>query len=545
MTPDRTPGAGADAPEETGLAALRELVAATGDRFRLCPRPGPVQEPRTLTVGMATYDDYDGVYFTVTSLLLHHAEVMDRVNVLVVDNHPAGPHAWALKRLELEVPHLRYVPYDRRTGTAARDRVFREAASDWVMCVDSHVQLAPGALAALLDHIDTQPDSGDLVQGPLVSADQRKVSTHWEPGWHRGMYGVWGTDPRGIDPGAPPFEIGMQGLGLFACRTAAWPGLNPAFAGHGGEEGHLHEKFRRAGHTTVCLPALRWTHRFDVPRTKRSTGSAWYQRLFNYLIGYDELGLSPHEAVAHFSALVGERAVARAVADFKAEQRNPFAAFDGITCINLDERPERWKAVRGRLSALGLRPERLHRLPAVATPADHQVGRALSHRQALQQAHTDGLDSLLVLEDDVLFLPGATRVLRDAMAELTGRTWSLLCLGGADGELPLPRTEGRRFLEPADGITTTHAIAYHRSAFTPLLDELPDTIEDMTGWVRRHTAIDRYLARWDRPDSYRTVPAIATRTHRTGPAVEDLDEPFASPGTTGLDAPPAPEGAPR
>ncbi|QMU69364.1 glycosyltransferase [Streptacidiphilus sp. P02-A3a] len=158
---------------------------------------------------------------------VYHAEVTDRVNLLVVDNHPTGPHAWALKRLEQDFPQLRYVPYDRRVGTAARDRIFREAASDWVMCVDSHVQLAPGALAALLDHIDRHPDSGD-----------------------------------------------------------------PAFARHGGEEGHLHDKFRRAGGVTRCLPALRWTHRFDTPRVGR-TGSTWYQRLFNYLIGFDELGQSP------------------------------------------------------------------------------------------------------------------------------------------------------------------------------------------------------------------------------------------------------------
>ena len=297
--------------DEAGLAALRELVAASGDRFRMRPESGLIQEPRTLTVGMATYDDYDGVYFTVTSLLLHHAEVMDRINILVVDNHPTGPHAWALKRLEQEIPQLRYVPYDRRASTAARDRIFREATSDWVLCVDSHIQLAPGALAALLDYIDEHPDSGDLLQGPLVSADGRKVSTHWEPRWQQLMYGAWGTDPRGTDPTAPPFEIDMQGLGLFACRTKAWPGLNPAFAGHGGEEGHLHEKFRQAGHTTWCLPALRWTHRFNVPRTKRTT-STWYQRLFNYLIGYDELGQSADEAIEHFTAVLGEKAVRQA-----------------------------------------------------------------------------------------------------------------------------------------------------------------------------------------------------------------------------------------
>ncbi|MCX4750351.1 glycosyltransferase [Kitasatospora sp. NBC_01287] len=526
MTAADPSGAEAGTADEAGLAALRELVAASDDRFRQRPEPGPAQEPRTLTVGMGTYDDYDGVYFTVSSLFLYHAEVMDRVNILVVDGHPTGPHAWALKRLEQEIPRLRYVPYDRRRGTAARDRVFREAASEWVLCVDSHVQLAPGALAALLDHIDADPGSGDLLQGPLVSPDGQKVSTHWEPRWDRLMYGAWGTDPRGTDPGAPPFEIAMQGLGLFACRTEAWPGLNPAFAGHGGEEGHLHEKFRRAGHTTRCLPALRWTHRFDAPRSTPLT-QTWYQRLRNYLIGFDELGQGADEAIDHFTALLGEAAVQRGLADYQAEKRNPYTAFDGITCLNLDERPDRWQAMRHRLTAQGIPPERIHRQAATATPANHHIGCALSHRHAIQQAHTDGLETLLVLEDDAVFLPGAAWVLRRALAELAERPWSLLYLGGADWGRTFPRAEGCHHLEAVTGITTTHAVAYHRSVFGRLLDELPATVEEMAGWIHRNTALDQYLARWDRPDCYRTVPVIAAQTNQIHLVAEDLRDQFA------------------
>ncbi|MDH6708230.1 hypothetical protein P3T27_004969 [Kitasatospora sp. MAA19] len=512
--------------DDAGLSALRELVAAPAGRFRQRPAPGPAAAPRTLTVGMSTYDDYDGVYFTVSSLLLYHPEVMDRVDFLVVDNHPTGPHAWALKRLEEEIPQLRYVPYDRRVGTAARDRVFREAVSDWVLCVDSHVQLPAGALAALLDYIDEHPDSGDLIQGPLVSTDGRTVSTHWEPRWERCMFGVWGTDPRGIDPAAPPFEIGLQGLGLFACRTKAWPGLSPAFTGHGGEEGHLHEKFRRAGHTVQCLPALRWTHRFDVSRPTRPHHT-WTQRLRNYLVGFDELGLPADEALDHFTGLLGEETVQEVLAGYETEKRNPFSSFDGITCLNLDDRPDRWQEMARRLRALGIPAERVHRQAATATPANHHVGCALSHRRAVEQAHRDGLESLLVLEDDAVFLLGTTWVLRRALAELAARPWSLLYLGGFDWGRSFPRAEGCHHLEPVSGITTTHAIAYHRSVFARLLDELPDTVEGMAAWIQQHTALDQYLGRWDRPDCYRTVPVVAAQTDQIPLVAEDLRDQFA------------------
>ena len=62
-----------------------------------------------------------------------------------------------------------------------------------------------------------------------------------------------GLTPAGTDPDNPPFEITMQGLGLFACRRDAWPGFNPAFRGFGGEEGYIHEKIRQRGGETLVL----------------------------------------------------------------------------------------------------------------------------------------------------------------------------------------------------------------------------------------------------------------------------------------------------
>jgi hypothetical protein len=54
-------------------------------------------------------------------------------------------------------------------------------------------------------------------------------------------------------------------MGVFSCRKGAWPGFNPMFRGFGGEEGYIHEKFRQAGGRCLCLPWLRWTHRFGRP----------------------------------------------------------------------------------------------------------------------------------------------------------------------------------------------------------------------------------------------------------------------------------------
>ncbi len=62
------------------------------------PAATPRREPRKLTIGMATYDDYDGVYFSVQALRLYHPEILEEAEILVVRNHPDGPCAQSLRR---------------------------------------------------------------------------------------------------------------------------------------------------------------------------------------------------------------------------------------------------------------------------------------------------------------------------------------------------------------------------------------------------------------------------------------------------------------
>jgi hypothetical protein len=236
---------------------------------------------KRLTVGMATYDDYDGVYFTLQAIRFYHPEILNDVEFVVVDNNPDGPCGGALKELGNWISNYRYIANGEVSGTAVRDRVFREARSQFVLCIDCHVLIANGALKRLIDYFEANPESKDLLQGPLIYDDLDGYSTHFGQEWRDGMYGIWATDPRGADPGGAPFEIPMQGLGLFACRRNVWPGFNPAFRGFGGEEGYVHEKFRRRGGKTLCLPFLRWVHRFNRP-LGTSYPVRWEDRVRNF-----------------------------------------------------------------------------------------------------------------------------------------------------------------------------------------------------------------------------------------------------------------------
>jgi Glycosyl transferase family 2 len=285
---------------------------------RTVPAPTAARFPRRLTIGMATYDDYDGVYFTVQSIRINNPEIEGAVEFVVIDNNPGGPCSDALSQLGKWVDGYRYIPRGEWSGTAIRNAVFEEASSPFVLCVDSHVLIVPNALSKLIDYFEADPDSRDLVQGPMVYDDLRKKATHMEPSWRAGMYGTWASDPRGTDPSAPGFEIPLHGLGLFGCCRAAWAGFNPKFRGFGGEEGYIHEKMRQRGGRTLCLPFLQWMHRFNRP-WGASYLNRWEDRIRNYVIGFVELGLDTAEMEAHFAELLGAETAARIFTEIKRE----------------------------------------------------------------------------------------------------------------------------------------------------------------------------------------------------------------------------------
>ena len=59
-----------------------------------------------------------------------------------------------------------------------------------------------------------------------------------------------------------PFEIPGCGMGLFASRKDSWLGFAKGCSGFGGEEMNIHARYRKEGRKTICLPFLKWNHRF-------------------------------------------------------------------------------------------------------------------------------------------------------------------------------------------------------------------------------------------------------------------------------------------
>lgn len=271
-----------------------------------------------LTVGMAAYNDAAPLFFVIQSLLAHHPGVP--VELLVIETTPApdprvrsyveGAGGTWLHRPDLE-------------GTAApRDRLFRVAHTPWVLCLDSHVLLEPGGLAALDALVRADPRAHLLVQGPLVGPGHAPLS-HWRPTHPPALTGEWDHDPRVFR--GEPFDIPAQGLGLFAMATEHWPGFHPRHSGFGGEEGYLHELVRRRGGRAVCLPALGWRHWFrDL--SVEPVGYAFHgqDHYFNLHVGHRELGI---DAADQLRASIGVPDGVRAAVERAAEAVQPWGQF--------------------------------------------------------------------------------------------------------------------------------------------------------------------------------------------------------------------------
>ena len=168
---------------------------------------------KVLTVGMATYDDYDGVFFTIQSLRMHHEMCnSDAVEYIVLDTNPNGEHGREVKKfIETGLNNNgKYLP--KVTGNISsfnKYEIVDYAVGKYVLILDCHVLIQQNGINNLLDYYLENKNCKDLVQGPLLYDDLQNVSTHFQKVWRGDMYGIWETNREAYDKGEP-FEIPMN-----------------------------------------------------------------------------------------------------------------------------------------------------------------------------------------------------------------------------------------------------------------------------------------------------------------------------------------------
>jgi glycosyltransferase involved in cell wall biosynthesis len=254
---------------------------------------------------MPSYKNMEQVWFTVQALRMY--QDLSDCEILVVDNF-GDPNLENWIR-NLGAVNVRYEKATGQYGTApAKQAVFARANGQFVLCIDSHVLLRAGAIAGLKQWIKDNPDCSDLIQGPLQFDQLNLYVDRLDMIWKTHFPGVWG--PNLTQLVSEPYEIPMHGMGLFGCFRDKWLNFNPKFKGFGGEEFYIHEKYRKAGHKVICLPWMIWTHKFHVQSEPTLYLNSLEDRLGNYIIGFNELGIDKAQLVEHFGQPLYDRAMA-------------------------------------------------------------------------------------------------------------------------------------------------------------------------------------------------------------------------------------------
>lgn len=291
-------------------------------------------------------------------------DLLNRIEFVVVEDNCDPNHSKCLRALlEKDVVHHSNVVFkslsQSQGPSKVKDLVIREATGDFVLVMDCHILLCPviDIITKLFKFIEDNPDTEHLYCGPLVSNDLRTIHTHFNNGWSGHMWGVWGKTWQckcgfkfsfisqdeylvykslveqetivrcskcdfnfptykfgghegklrelgfkeyGVMSNDPPFEIFAQGTGLFLTKRESWLGFNKYAVGFGGEECYIHTKYRQSGRKNVCLPFLKWLHRFDRPDGLKYNITV-DSRIRNYILEFMELGLVIDPILEHFN----------------------------------------------------------------------------------------------------------------------------------------------------------------------------------------------------------------------------------------------------
>lgn len=160
--------------------------------------------------------------------------------------------------------------------------------------------------------------------------------------------------------------------------------------------------------------------------------------------------------------------------------------FDEVYCINLDERTDRWEQAQIEFDKIGIK-DVVERWPGVKN-SDGNLGCTLSHKTLIEHCKKEGLNNVLIFEDDVLFVETDTNKLEEAFKELHDLgNWDLFYIGST-----VEPSTGR-FLRVTDNILrtnfafTTHAYAVNSQVFDTMIQSWDVHI------ARKHTIVDTVL----------------------------------------------------
>jgi glycosyl transferase, family 25 len=167
--------------------------------------------------------------------------------------------------------------------------------------------------------------------------------------------------------------------------------------------------------------------------------------------------------------------------------------FDGVLCINLDDRPDRWsyqlnqfkryniKTNVERISGIDLRKDFKDTKYDIKNRLNHSklghAGCALSHLKAIQIAKDRGWRNVFIFEDDATFIDGNLGYADNSATDVLLREWEIFYFG-ATYRGPMSRIT-KHLLRVDNGAYALHAYGINHIVYDKILNTVPGDPEEI------------------------------------------------------------------
>ena len=156
--------------------------------------------------------------------------------------------------------------------------------------------------------------------------------------------------------------------------------------------------------------------------------------------------------------------------------------FDGITYINLAHRHDRKTHVLNELAKISSISTNIHRIDAVLEPLCGHLGCGQSHVKALELAIEQGWESVLIVEDDLIFTQPAD-VLHSRISDAFSIDWDVLMLGFGHISSNVVK---HPYLAQVTGATCAHGYIVRKHFYHILLATFQNSVEIMRDELANH-----------------------------------------------------------
>ena len=202
---------------------------------------------------------------------------------------------------------------------------------------------------------------------------------------------------------------------------------------------------------------------------------------------------------------------------------NPFDYFDGIYCINLERRVDRWTQCKKEFDKIGI-SDRVERFNAFDNKSNPKKGCYDSHLSVIKLAFEKKLKNVLIFEDDVAFLKTYDeKKLKKALSVLDKEEWEFFYLGGLERRMkPRPLYNNLKkkwsgefndkfnYLMECRSVGWAQSFAVNSSVFEKIVNDYNNNV-----WkelVKNHDShLDRYYQNVLKPKTFVSVPIMTTQ----------------------------------